>query len=39
MHLQRPDRTPTEGCLALSESDLRTVLAAGADAAQVHAPG
>nr|WP_281701150.1 L,D-transpeptidase family protein [Acetobacter malorum] len=38
MHLQRPDRTPTEGCLALSESDLRTVLAAGADAAQVHAP-
>ncbi|WP_408735804.1 L,D-transpeptidase [Acetobacter malorum] len=39
MHLQRPDRTPTEGCLALSESDLRTVRAAGADAVQVHAPG
>lgn len=38
MHLQRPDRTPTEGCLAFSESDLRTVLAAGADAVQVHAP-
>lgn len=39
MHLQRPDRTPTEGCLALSESDLRAVLAAGADTVQVHAPG
>ncbi|KXV63186.1 hypothetical protein AD949_07770 [Acetobacter orleanensis] len=39
MHLQRPDRTPTEGCLALSESDLRAVLSAGADAVQVHAPG
>ncbi|MFT9063116.1 MAG: L,D-transpeptidase family protein [Acetobacter persici] len=38
MHLQRPDRSPTEGCLALTESDLRAVLAAGADAVQVHAP-
>lgn len=39
MHLQRPDRTPTEGCLALTESDLRAVLAAGADAVHIHAPG
>lgn len=39
MHLQRLDQTPTEGCLALSESDLRTVLAAGANAVHIHAPG
>nr|WP_298796252.1 L,D-transpeptidase family protein [uncultured Acetobacter sp.] len=38
MHLQRPDQTPTEGCLALSESELRSVLAAGANAVHIHAP-
>lgn len=39
MHLKRPDGTPTEGCIALSESDLRALLAAGADAVRVHAAG
>ncbi len=39
MHLQRPDRAPTEGCVALSESDLRTVLAAKAQAITIHPRG
>jgi L,D-peptidoglycan transpeptidase YkuD (ErfK/YbiS/YcfS/YnhG family) len=26
MHLTRPDRTPTEGCVALSQDDLMTIL-------------
>lgn len=39
MHLQRPDRAPTEGCVALSESDLRTVLAAKAQAITIHPCG
>jgi L,D-peptidoglycan transpeptidase YkuD (ErfK/YbiS/YcfS/YnhG family) len=29
LHLARPDYAPTEGCVALSERDLRAVLAAG----------
>jgi L,D-peptidoglycan transpeptidase YkuD (ErfK/YbiS/YcfS/YnhG family) len=29
LHLARPDFAPTEGCIALSERDLRAVLAAG----------
>lgn len=29
LHLARPDYAPTEGCVALSERDLRTVLEAG----------
>lgn len=37
MHLQRPDRTPTEGCVALSEHDLLAVLASGATAITIHA--
>lgn len=36
MHLQRPDRTPTEGCIALTEQDLRTVLQSGATAIVIH---
>lgn len=39
MHLQRPDRAPTEGCVALSESDLRIVLAAKAQAITIHPRG
>lgn len=37
MHLQRPDRTPTEGCVALSERDLLAVLASGATGITIHA--
>lgn len=37
MHLQRPERTPTEGCVALTEQDLRAVLASGAKAITIHA--
>ncbi len=29
LHLARPDLSPTEGCVALAERDLRAVLAAG----------
>ncbi|NHO19101.1 L,D-transpeptidase family protein [Acetobacter oeni] len=29
LHLQSPDRRPTEGCIALTEADLRNVLARG----------
>lgn len=39
MHLQRPDHTPTEGCIALAEQDLRTVLKSGATAIVIHAMG
>ena len=39
MHLQRPDGSPTEGCVALTEQDLRTVLAEGADAITIHPAG
>lgn len=37
MHLQRPDRTPTEGCVALTEQDLRAVLRSGATSIAIHA--
>lgn len=36
MHLQRPDHTPTEGCVALTEQDLRLVLASGATSITIH---
>ncbi|MFT8676544.1 MAG: L,D-transpeptidase family protein [Acetobacter sp.] len=39
MHLQRPDGSPTEGCVALTEQDLRSVLAEGATTMVVHPPG
>ena len=29
LHLARPDRAPTEGCIALALADLLAVLAAG----------
>ncbi|MCH4091484.1 L,D-transpeptidase family protein [Acetobacter sp.] len=29
LHLQSPDRAPTEGCIALTEADLREALAMG----------
>ncbi|NHO32450.1 L,D-transpeptidase family protein [Acetobacter fallax] len=29
LHLQSPDKRPTEGCIALTETDLRNVLARG----------
>ncbi|PHY94835.1 hypothetical protein CSR02_04210 [Acetobacter pomorum] len=38
MHLQRPNKTPTEGCVALTEPDLRFVLAAGATEITIHPP-
>ncbi|MGO2959142.1 MAG: L,D-transpeptidase family protein [Acetobacter sp.] len=38
MHKQRPDRSPTEGCVALSESDLLAVLASQATHILIHAP-
>ncbi|WP_156480459.1 L,D-transpeptidase family protein [Acetobacter tropicalis] len=37
MHLQREDKAPTEGCVALTEEDLRQVLADGATAIHIHA--
>lgn len=37
IHLLRPERTPTQGCVALTEEDLRAVLASGASAMTVHA--
>ncbi|MCH4143557.1 L,D-transpeptidase family protein [Acetobacter peroxydans] len=39
MHLQRADLAPTEGCVALTEKDLRTVLAARAQAITIHPQG
>lgn len=38
LHLARPDYAPTEGCVALTEPDLRAVLAAGLTALEVVAP-
>ncbi|MGX7345367.1 L,D-transpeptidase family protein [Acetobacter pasteurianus] len=38
MHLQRPNKTPTEGCVALTEADLRFVLASGATEITIHPP-
>lgn len=38
MHLQRPNLAPTEGCIALSQQDLRTVLAANPQQILIHAP-
>lgn len=37
MHLQRENKAPTEGCVALTEEDLRIVLASGATAIHIHA--
>ncbi|MDG6095735.1 L,D-transpeptidase family protein [Acetobacter sp. AN02] len=38
MHLRSPDSRPTEGCIALSEADLRLVLASGITAISVPEP-
>ncbi|GEN60585.1 L,D-transpeptidase family protein [Acetobacter nitrogenifigens] len=38
MHLQSPDGKPTEGCIALTEADLRAVLASGVAAIDVPRP-
>jgi L,D-peptidoglycan transpeptidase YkuD (ErfK/YbiS/YcfS/YnhG family) len=38
LHIARPGYAPTEGCVALSEPDLRAVLAAGVTALRVLAP-
>jgi L,D-peptidoglycan transpeptidase YkuD (ErfK/YbiS/YcfS/YnhG family) len=35
LHLARPDRAPTEGCIALAPADLRAALAAGLAAIEV----
>ncbi len=35
LHLARPDFAPTEGCVALSEPDLRRVLEFGLDGVMV----
>ena len=35
LHLARPDLSPTEGCIALPERELRALLAAGLNAIQV----
>lgn len=35
LHLARPDLSPTEGCIALAERDLRAALAAGLTAIEV----
>lgn len=37
MHLKHPEGTPTEGCVALTEQELRTVLQSGATAITIHA--
>ncbi len=37
LHVARPDFAPTEGCVALAEPDLRSVLAAGLTALRVPA--
>ncbi|GBQ21848.1 hypothetical protein AA0472_0581 [Acetobacter estunensis NRIC 0472] len=39
LHLQSPDRKPTEGCIALTEPDLRLVLAMGLASITVQPPG
>ncbi|ACI49845.1 conserved hypothetical protein [Gluconacetobacter diazotrophicus PA1 5] len=39
LHLQSPDGRPTEGCIALRESDLRRLLAAGLTEIEVPEPG
>jgi L,D-peptidoglycan transpeptidase YkuD (ErfK/YbiS/YcfS/YnhG family) len=39
LHVARPDYAPTEGCVALAERDLRTVLAAGLTGLEVAARG
>lgn len=36
MHLQRPNLSPTEGCVALEKADLLHVLQAGAKAITIH---
>lgn len=38
MHLQRPNKMPTEGCVALTEADLLFVLASGATEITIHPP-
>ena len=38
LHIARPGWAPTEGCVALAEADLRSVLAAGVTALRVLAP-
>lgn len=38
MHLQSPTGKPTEGCIALTETDLRKVLSMGVSAIQVPTP-
>ncbi|MFT9163999.1 MAG: L,D-transpeptidase family protein, partial [Komagataeibacter saccharivorans] len=38
LHLQSPDRKPTEGCIALTEADLRRLLAAGLSEIEVLPP-
>ncbi|NHN84392.1 L,D-transpeptidase family protein [Acetobacter musti] len=38
LHLQSPDRRPTEGCIALTEADLRNVLARGLTSVSVRPP-
>lgn len=36
IHLQRPEHTPTEGCVALTQCDLLKVLASGVTAITIH---
>ena len=38
LHLQAPDRRPTEGCIALTEADLRLTLAMGLSSITVLPP-
>ncbi|MFT8776961.1 MAG: L,D-transpeptidase family protein [Gluconacetobacter liquefaciens] len=38
LHLQSPDLKPTEGCIALTEADLRRLLAAGLSEIEVLPP-
>lgn len=38
LHLARPDYAPTEGCVAVAEADLRTLLAEGVAALRVLPP-
>lgn len=38
LHLQSPDQKPTEGCIALTEADLRRLLAAGLSEIEVLPP-
>ncbi len=39
LHVARPDYSPTEGCIALSEPDLRALLAAGLSAVRTGPAG